>query len=88
MTQLRSILIAGALATGAAFSAQAQDMHFIMCGGEVREADQKVVDAFLAANPGVTVNLEAVPWGTSGQIPDAGGGGRSPISRVYGLTHA
>ena len=64
MTQLRSILIAGALATGAAFSAQAQDMHFIMCGGEVREADQKVVDAFLAANPGVTVNLEAVPWGT------------------------
>ena len=35
-----------------------------MCGGEVREADQKVVDAFLAANPGVTVNLEAVPWGT------------------------
>ena len=64
MTQLRSILIAGAFATGAAFSAQAQDMHFIMCGGEVREADQKVVDAFLAANPGVTVNLEAVPWGT------------------------
>jgi len=64
MTQLRSILIAGALATGAAFSAQAQDIHFIMCGGEVREADQKVVDAFLAANPGVTVNLEAVPWGT------------------------
>ena len=64
MTQLRSILIAGAVATGAAVSAQAQDMHFIMCGGEVREADQKVVDAFLAANPGVTVNLEAVPWGT------------------------
>ena len=64
MTQLRSNLIAGALATGAAFSAQAQDMHFIMCGGEVREADQNVVDAFLAANPGVTVNLEAVPWGT------------------------
>lgn len=64
MTQLRSILIAGALTTGAAFSAQAHDMHFIMCGGEVREADQKVVDAFLAANPGVTVNLEAVPWGT------------------------
>jgi len=64
MTQSRSILIAGAMATGAAFSAQAEDMHFIMCGGEVREADQKVVDAFLAANPGVTVNLEAVPWGT------------------------
>ena len=35
-----------------------------MCGGEVRDADQAVVDAFEAANAGVTVNLEAVPWGT------------------------
>lgn len=35
-----------------------------MCGGEVREADQAVVDQFIADNEGVTVNLEAVPWGT------------------------
>jgi len=35
-----------------------------MCGGEIRDADQTVVDAFTAANPGVTVNIEAVPWGT------------------------
>jgi len=35
-----------------------------MCGGEIRDADQTVVDAFKAANPGVSVNIEAVPWGT------------------------
>jgi multiple sugar transport system substrate-binding protein len=35
-----------------------------MCGGEVREADQAVVDQFEADNDGVTINLEAVPWGT------------------------
>ncbi|MEK9622572.1 MAG: sugar ABC transporter substrate-binding protein, partial [Alphaproteobacteria bacterium] len=40
------------------------ELHFIMCGGEIRDADQTVVDAFTAANPGVTVNIEAVPWGT------------------------
>jgi multiple sugar transport system substrate-binding protein len=35
-----------------------------MCGGEVRAADQAVIDTFTAANPGVTVNMEAVEWGT------------------------
>jgi len=40
------------------------ELHFIMCGGEVRAADQAVVDQFIADNEGVTVNLEAVPWGT------------------------
>ena len=40
------------------------ELHFIMCGGEIREADQTVVDAFMAQNEGVTVNIEAVPWGT------------------------
>ena len=88
MTQLRAILIAGALATGAAFSAQAQDMHFIMCGGEVREADQKVVDAFLAANPGVTVNLEAVPWGTCQDKSLTLAAAGDPLqSRTWGHAH-
>ena len=52
---------------GTSLGANAQDateLHFIMCGGEVREADQKVVDQFMADNEGVTINLEAVPWGT------------------------
>ena len=52
------------VATFAAADGHGTELHFIMCGGEVREADQKVVDAFVAANDGVTVNLEAVPWGT------------------------
>lgn len=51
-------------ATVAMADSHAQELHFIMCGGEVREADQAVVDQFEADNDGVTVNLEAVPWGT------------------------
>jgi multiple sugar transport system substrate-binding protein len=35
-----------------------------MCGGEVRPADQIVIDTFIADNPGTTVNMEAVEWGT------------------------
>ena len=60
----KSMLIGAAALTSFASTAQAQDLHFIMCGGEIREADQNVVDAFVAANDGVTVNIEAVPWGT------------------------
>jgi len=48
----------------AAADSHATELHFIMCGGEVREADQAVVDQFIADHEGVTVNLEAVPWGT------------------------
>lgn len=48
----------------AAADSHATELHFIMCGGEVRAADQAVVDQFEADNDGVTVNLEAVPWGT------------------------
>ena len=54
-----ALLLSGAMAVQAE-----TDIHFIMCGGEVREADQTVVDNFMAENEGVTVNLEAVPWGT------------------------
>ena len=48
----------------AAADSHATELHFIMCGGEIRAADQAVVDQFIADNEGVTVNLEAVPWGT------------------------
>ena len=43
---------------------QAEEVHMIMCGGEIREADQAVISAFEAKHSGVTVNAEAVPWGT------------------------
>ena len=39
-------------------------MHGVMCGGEIRAADQAVVDQFMTDNPGVSVTMEAVPWGT------------------------
>lgn len=64
MTPIKTLSTAAVLMAGTALSAQAEELHFIMCGGEVREADQKVIDAFQAANAGVTVKMEAVEWGT------------------------
>lgn len=66
--KLMKLTCAAALLSIGAFIAMADghatEIHFIMCGGEVREADQAVVDQFEADNDGVTINLEAVPWGT------------------------
>ena len=58
------MLATSGAAIAAGSGAFAQEVHMIMCGGEIREADQTVISAFEAANPGVTVNAEAVPWGT------------------------
>lgn len=66
--KIMNITLGAALLSSAAGLAMADghetELHFIMCGGEIREADQTVVDQFVADNDGVTVNLEAVPWGT------------------------
>jgi len=64
MKHLKTLALGAAVLAGSALSAQSQELHFIMCGGEVRAADQTVIDAFQASHPGVTVNMEAVPWGT------------------------
>ncbi len=64
MRYLKTLALGAVMVAGSTRSIQAQELHFIMCGGEIRDADQTVVDAFTAANPGVTVNIEAVPWGT------------------------
>ena len=45
-------------------SMAATEMHGVMCGGEIRAADNAVVEEFMADNPGVNVTMEAVPWGT------------------------
>ena len=45
-------------------SIAATEMHGVMCGGEIRAADNAVVEEFMADNPGVNVTMEAVPWGT------------------------
>lgn len=60
----KTLALAAALLGSSALSAGAQELHFIMCGGEIREADQAVVDEFVAKHDGVTVNIDAVPWGT------------------------
>ncbi|GAA6180646.1 extracellular solute-binding protein [Shimia sp. NS0008-38b] len=66
--KLAKLTLGAALLSGAATAAladgHAKELHFIMCGGEVRAADQAVVDQFEADFDGVKVNLEAVPWGT------------------------
>ena len=42
----------------------ATDVHGVMCGGEIREADMVVFDKYMADNPDVNITMEAVPWGT------------------------
>jgi len=67
MKTFNTLTLGAVLLGGSALGAMAQEgteLHFIMCGGEVRPADQIVIDEFTAANPGVTVNMEAVEWGT------------------------
>lgn len=64
MKSLKRLILGVALLISTAMSAQADVLHFIMCGGEIRAADQAVVDQFEARHPGTIVNLEAVPWGT------------------------
>ena len=62
---------------------QAQELKFIMCGGEVRSADQKVIDAFKASHPGVKVNMEAVPWGTCQDKSTTLAAAGDPVSLSY-----
>lgn len=64
MERVKTLTAGAVLLASTALSAQAEELHFVMCGGEVREADQAVVDQFMADNDGVTVKIEAVPWGT------------------------
>ena len=62
---------------------QAQELKFIMCGGEVRAADQKVIDAFKASHTGVKVNMEAVPWGTCQDKSTTLAAAGDPVSLSY-----
>ena len=63
-TFIKTTLIAFVVSLFSSFHLMATDMHGVMCGGEIRPADQAVVDQFMADNPGVNVTMEAVPWGT------------------------
>ena len=64
MKNIKKALFLAFLGAGLIAPVQAEEVHMIMCGGEIREADQAVISAFEAKHSGVTVNAEAVPWGT------------------------
>jgi len=48
MKQFTKLGLAALMLSGSALSAQSQELHFIMCGGEVRAADQAAADEFIA----------------------------------------
>ena len=64
MKNIQKALFLAVMGAGLMAPVQAEEVHMIMCGGEIREADQVVISAFEAKHSGVTVNAEAVPWGT------------------------
>ncbi len=64
MKNIKKALFLAVLGAGLMAPVQAEEVHMIMCGGEIREADKVVISAFEAKYSGVTVNAEAVPWGT------------------------
>ena len=64
MKNIKKALFLAFIGAGLMAPVQAEEVHMIMCGGEIREADQVVIAAFEAKYSGVTVNAEALPWGT------------------------
>ena len=64
MKNITKALFLAVMGAGLIAPVQAEEVHMIMCGGEIREADQAVISAFEAKHSGVTVNAEAVPWGS------------------------
>ena len=78
----RTLMVAAALVGGSAFAASAQELSFIMCG-DARPADQAVIDKFQVDNPGITVNMEIVPWGTCQDKSMTLAAAGSPVSVAY-----
>ena len=78
----RTLMVAAALVGLPALSASAQELSFIMCG-DARPADQAVIDKFQVDNPGVTVNMEIVPWGTCQDKSMTLAAAGSPVSVSY-----
>ena len=64
MKNIKKALFLAVIGAGLMAPVQAEEVHMIMCGGEIRDADKAVIAAFEASHAGVTVNAEAVPWGT------------------------
>jgi len=58
MKNIQKALFLAVMGAGLMAPVQAEEVHMIMCGGEIREADQVVISAFEAKYSGVTVNAE------------------------------
>jgi len=82
-TQRFTLIGAGLFLLTGLIQVQAQELKFIMCGGEVRAADQKVIDAFKASHPGVKVDMQAVPWGTCQDKSMTLAAAGDPVSLAY-----
>ncbi len=82
MKHTKTLMVAAALLGGSALSASAQDLSFIMCG-DLRPADQAVIDKFQVDNPGVKINMEVVPWGTCQDKSMTLAAAGSPVSVAY-----
>ena len=83
MNHVKLIALGAALLGSSAFTAQAQEIHVIMCGGEVFEADQRVADAFEASHDGVTVKIDPIPWGTCSDKATTLAAAGDPVSMSY-----
>ncbi len=82
MNYTKTLMVAAALMGGSALSASAQELSFIMCG-DVRPADQATIDQFQKDNPGITVKMEAVPWGTCQDKSMTLAAAGNPVSVAY-----
>jgi multiple sugar transport system substrate-binding protein len=82
MKHAKSLMLAATILGGTTLGASAQDLSFIMCG-DVRPADQAVIDKFQTDNPGVKVNMEAVPWGTCQDKSMTLAAAGNPVSVAY-----
>lgn len=82
MKHTKPLMVAAALLGGSTLSASAQELSFIMCG-DIRPADQATIDQFQKDNPGVTVNMEAVPWGTCQDKSMTLAAAGNPVSVAY-----
>jgi multiple sugar transport system substrate-binding protein len=84
MQYTKTLMVAAALLGSSALTAAAEDVNlsFIMCG-DVRPADQAVIDKFQADNPGIKVNMEAVPWGTCQDKSMTLAAAGNPVSVAY-----
>ncbi len=80
----KTLMVAAALMGSSTLAAKAEDINlsFIMCG-DVRPADQAIIDKFQTDNPGIKVNMEAVPWGTCQDKSMTLAAAGDPVSVAY-----